>query len=55
MFIHVKACELSNPEGDAINENDLVAGTSLLLDVKGKSSPVIFIHNEGIPWDYGFS
>ncbi len=44
----MKVCELSNSEGNALNEHELVAGASLLLDVKGKSYPVTFMGSEGI-------
>ena len=45
--IPAKVCELSNSDGDPVSKHELVAGASLLLDVKGKSYPVSFIGNEG--------
>lgn len=45
--IPVRVCDLSNEEGNPLNERELVAGASLLLDVKGKSFPVTFIGSEG--------
>ena len=46
--ITAKFCELSTLEGDPLLHRELVAGASLLLDVKGKSYPVTFIGNEGV-------
>ena len=46
--IPAKVFELSTPEGDPLTLTGLVAGASLLLDVKGKSYPVTFVCNEGV-------
>ena len=45
--IPAKVLELSTPEGGPLKLTGLVAGASLMLDVKGKSYPVTFVCDEG--------
>ena len=47
-LISTEISQLSNPEGSPVSEVELRLGSSLLLDVKGISYPMVFVQFKGI-------